>query len=81
MVPLCKGIVLELGAGSGLNFPFYDPNKVKKLYALEPDREMIKLARRETKETPFKITYLQESAEHILLKDTSVDTILLTYSL
>tara|TARA_X000001036_G_C20580512_1_gene766552 strand:+ start:453 stop:986 length:534 start_codon:yes stop_codon:yes gene_type:complete len=81
VVPLCKGIVLEIGAGSGLNFPLYDTNKVKKLYALEPDREMIKLARRETKETPFKIIYLQEYAENISLKDNSVDTILLTYSL
>ena len=42
---------------------------------------MIKLARKETKETPFKITFLQEYAEHISLKDNSVDTILLTYSL
>ena len=81
VVPLCKGIVLEIGSGSGLNFPYYKTNKVKKIFALEPDKEMIELARQETKKSSIEITFLQEYAERISLKDNSVDTILLTYSL
>ena len=81
VVPLCKGIVLEIGSGSGLNFPYYKTSKVKKIFALEPDKEMIDLARRETKKSSIEITFLQEYAERISLKDNSVDTILLTYSL
>ena len=81
VVPLCKGIVLEIGSGSGLNFPYYKTNKVKKIFALEPDEEMIELARQETKKSSIEITFLQEYAERISLKDNSVDTILLTYSL
>lgn len=81
VVPLCKGIVLEIGSGSGLNFPYYKTSKVKKIFALEPDKEMIELARRETKKSSIEITFLQEYAERISLKDNSVDTILLTYSL
>ena len=81
VVPLCKGIVLEIGSGSGLNFPFYKTSKVKNIYALEPDKEMIELARQETKKCPVEISFLQEYAERISLKDNSVDTILLTYSL
>lgn len=81
VVPLCKGIVLEIGSGSGLNFPFYKTSKVKNIYALEPDKEMLELARQETKKCPVEISFLQEYAERISLKDNSVDTILLTYSL
>ena len=81
VVPLCKGIVLEIGSGSGLNFPYYKTSKVKKIFALEPDKEMIELARQETKKSSIEITFLQEYAERISLKDNSIDTILLTYSL
>ncbi|MDC3087490.1 class I SAM-dependent methyltransferase, partial [Paracoccaceae bacterium] len=81
VVALSKGIVLEIGSGSGLNFPFYKTSKVKKIYALEPDKEMIELARQETKKSPIEITFLQEYAERISLKDNSVDTKLLTYPL
>ena len=81
VVPLCKGIVLEIGSGSGLNFPYYKTSKVKKIFALEPDKEMIELARQETKKSSIEITFLQEYAELISLKNNSVDTILLTFSL
>jgi hypothetical protein len=40
--PLAEGIVLEIGAGSGANFPHYDPARVTTLYALEPNPAMIR---------------------------------------
>ena len=40
IVPLARGTVLELGAGSGANFPFYDASRVNRLYALEPNAGM-----------------------------------------
>jgi predicted RNA methylase len=44
VIPLAHGEVLEIGVGSGVNFPHYDAAKVTKLYALEPNPSMIRLA-------------------------------------
>jgi len=44
LVRSAEGTVLEIGAGSGANFVHYDPARVTKLYALEPNRGMIALA-------------------------------------
>ena len=81
VLPLCNGTVLEIGCGSGLNFAFYDENKVDKLYALEPDEEMLRQAGLLVKDVNFPITFLETGAEKIPLADDSVDTALLTYTL
>ena len=36
IVPLAEGDVLEIGFGSGLNLAFYDTQKVRKIWGLEP---------------------------------------------
>ena len=81
VLPLCKGIVLEIGCGSGLNFSFYEENNIDKLYALEPDKEMLRQAKLVVKEINFPITFLETGAEKIPLEDDSIDTALLTYTL
>jgi len=81
VLPLCKGIVLEVGCGSGLNFSFYEENNIDKLYALEPDKEMLRKAESVVKEVNFPITFLETGAEKIPLEDDSIDTALLTYTL
>ena len=45
VIPHAEGEVLEIGMGSGLNLPFYDRAKVKKVYGLEPSEGMRQLAR------------------------------------
>lgn len=40
IVPHAEGEILEIGFGSGLNLPFYDADKVKKIWALEPSAGM-----------------------------------------
>ena len=46
IVGQAHGIVLEVGAGGGQNFPFYDPTRVERVEAVEPDEVMLVEARR-----------------------------------
>ncbi len=81
IVPQATGVVLELGFGSGLNLPYYDPEKVERLYALEPSAGMLVRAREKTNGAPFPVDVLPETAEALSLGAESVDTVLVTYSL
>ncbi len=81
VVPRATGRVLEVGIGTGLNLPFYDPNKVDFVYGLEPASEMSKRARRIADEAAFPVKFIDLPGEEIPLDDHSVDTVLLTYTL
>ncbi len=81
VLPLCRGDVLEIGAGSGLNFSFYNEKLVSKIYALEPDEEMLRQARCAAGLVNLNISFLPSGAEQIELDNNSVDTVLLTYTL
>jgi ubiquinone/menaquinone biosynthesis C-methylase UbiE len=81
IIPLAAGTVLEIGAGSGANFTHYDPAKVNKLYALEPNPGMIRLAEKQRHKTKLDIEFLDLPGEHILLEDRSVDTVVSTFTL
>ena len=62
LIPLASGVVLEIGAGSALNLPFYGPG-VRKLYALDPSQELWRLGRGRVRNAPFPIEFLRSSAE------------------
>ena len=79
VIPFARGRVLEIGIGSGLNLPFYDPGRVQLIWGLEPRAEMWKLA--ETGRKGFEIEFLEASAEDIPLADQSADTVVVTYTL
>jgi ubiquinone/menaquinone biosynthesis C-methylase UbiE len=76
-----EGVVLEIGAGSGANFVHYDPTRVTKLYALEPNPGMIRLAERQRLRTKLDVEYLDLPGERISLEDRSVDSIVSTFTL
>jgi SAM-dependent methyltransferase len=81
IIPLAEGIVLEIGAGSGTNFIHYDPRQVSKLYALEPNPGMIRLAEKQRRKTKLNIEFIDLPGERIPLEDATVDTVVSTFTL
>jgi len=81
MVPLAQGVVVEVGFGSGLNLPYYDAGKVKRLIGIDPDATMLALANRQNGAVPFVLECLQAGAENMPLADGSVDTVVIAYAL
>src|SRR5919204_7021354 len=57
-----SGRVIELGAGTGLNFPHYGP-EVTELVATEPEAYMRERAERAAADAPVKVTVVDWPAE------------------
>ncbi len=81
VVPLAEGRVLEIGIGSGLNLPFYNREKVDKLWGLEPAVAMRRQAEQRAAQLNMDVEFLDLPGEEIPLEDDSVDTVLMTYTL
>jgi ubiquinone/menaquinone biosynthesis C-methylase UbiE len=81
VVPQAEGRVLEVGMGSGLNLPFYDPSRIEFVWGLEPSEGMRRRAQKRLDAAPFEIKWLSLPGEEIPLEDDSADTVLLTYTL
>jgi len=80
VIGAAEGRVLEIGAGSGLNLPFYRP-AVQEIVALEPAAALVGMARHASHEANMPVRFLQASAEAIPLDDHSIDTVVTTWTL
>ena len=81
IIPLATGRVLEIGIGSGLNVPHYDPGKVSHLWGLDPSREMWAIAKKNAEEHHLDAEFIKAGAESIPLDDNAADTVVITYTL
>ena len=81
IIPLAEGTVLEVGVGPGVNFPYYDPAKVRKVYALEPNPGMVMRAEKALRQTKLDVEFLDLPGEQIPLREASVDTVVSTFTL
>jgi ubiquinone/menaquinone biosynthesis C-methylase UbiE len=80
IVPKARGTVLEIGVGSGLNLPFYGIG-VEHLYGLDPSEELLAMARKKARGIAFPIDFIAHGSEDIPLDDSSVDTVVMTWTL
>lgn len=81
LIPRARGVVLEVGIGSGLNLPFYSTD-ASRIYGVDPSPEILKLARKRVEASAVPVELFPQSAEEPLpLADESVDTVVVTWSL
>jgi ubiquinone/menaquinone biosynthesis C-methylase UbiE len=85
MVPLRReivgkagGLVLEVGAGTGLNFSFYQPGQVERVEAIEPDAAMLRYARERLNTARVPITLTQVAVEALPFANETFDSAVTT---
>lgn len=78
VVASAEGRVLEIGAGSGLNFPFYT-NRATEVVGLECHRRLVRMASQ--RKGALEARLVEGSAEAIPLEDRSVDAVVSTWTL
>ncbi|MBY8966036.1 class I SAM-dependent methyltransferase [Algiphilus sp.] len=81
LLPRARGRVLEIGIGTGRNFPFYAPLQVEQLVGLDPAETMHAKARQRAAAAGMEVELLSISAEGIPAADHSFDTVVCTFSL
>ena len=72
------GIVLEVGAGGGQNFPLYDRTRVVRVEAVEPDEAMLVEARRRLAAAPVPIVLTRAPVEDLPFPDAHFDSAVVT---
>jgi ubiquinone/menaquinone biosynthesis C-methylase UbiE len=75
-IGVAHGRVLEIGAGTGANFPYYRSPAV--LVSTEPDPFMLRRARRHAQERRLDVALVQCAAEALPFAGASFDTVIVT---
>ena len=75
-----SGLVLEIGAGSGLNLPLYS-EAATWVCAVEPSPELLQMARRRAAEAQLPVLLVRASAEELPFRDGAFATIVSTWTL
>lgn len=78
LVSRLEGDVLEIGAGTGANFPFYDKDKVGRLVSVEPNPYMLDQARQRAAENGLAVEFQKGKAESLPFSDGEFDTVIAT---
>jgi ubiquinone/menaquinone biosynthesis C-methylase UbiE len=68
------GVVVEVGAGHGVNFPHYPPSATK-VIAVEPEPILRARAQQASVSAPISVSVIDGDADHLALEDASVDAV------
>jgi ubiquinone/menaquinone biosynthesis C-methylase UbiE len=75
-----RGLVLEIGVGSGLNLSLYGPETARGV-GIDPSPELLRLARKRAAQALVPVSLVRASAEGIPFTDAAFDTIVMTWTL
>ena len=81
VLPVAEGRVVEVGFGSGLNLPFYDPAKVVEVIGVDPSTTMLKRAEVRIAASPIPVSIEALSSEALPFDDGDADSLVCTFSL
>lgn len=81
VIPLAKGDVVEIGIGSGLNLPHYNPAQINSVIGVDPDEHIWARSQSRREAAEFPISRIGLSGEDIPIESNSADTVVVTYSL
>jgi ubiquinone/menaquinone biosynthesis C-methylase UbiE len=73
-----SGVVLEVGAGTGRNFSWYQAARVERVEATEPDRAMLAYARERAEQAAVPIVLTQAPIEALPFADATFDSAVVT---
>jgi ubiquinone/menaquinone biosynthesis C-methylase UbiE len=73
LIAKADGKVLEIGSGTGINFPYYHPDA--EIVAFDPNPTMLKKSLPKIKQSTATITLLFIEGDHLPFPDNSFDTV------
>jgi len=80
VIPLARGRVLEFGIGTGLNMPFDDRSRVRRIVGVDPSMHMHRLALKRIRRAGIEVELVGLCAKALPIADASFDTVVSTYT-
>lgn len=81
VLPAAEGRVIEVGLGSGLNLPFYDPSKVSEVIGVDPAAAILRRAEGRIAAASVPVSVETLSGEDLPFDDAVADSLVCTFTL